>query len=609
MINLKIIVIFLSALIALTACPTNEVIYSDNGELYDADLLKDVQLSDISDAKSGPYSDCDSSEGGILCVGVAQRSITPQKYELVKREFLRSRAYCPEFDGPGNCGSMDIEKWKSLSKKWKTDFFYDCGTDRICPGDKDYVSPDSDGSEGDGKFQGYWIAGYGASTPMTGAHDDITVRAIVLRHNSKTVAIVTLDLIGFFKGDVDRIRKLVKERAPDLGIGDILVSSSHTHASIDTVGMWGPQDPFSEVLYESGANDTYIREVVGKSVDAVISAATTMVKGKVRAITKRVGIEQMATDLRDPFIIDDNMSVVIFEDLNKERLATLVNWGSHPEGLAGTSNLISSDYVYYMREALEKGISEGTKQIPPFSKTAFYIQGAQGGMITNLHMPVFDDDGNRIERENSFRAIKQVGYSIARKAYEISGEAEYLNNLQISVRKTEYRFPLENRFFWMMFDLGWLRDRPKWKIDPSKETFIDNVEIQTEVMRIRIGDIEILSVPGELFPELAVGGYREPYEYSFGRPVIEETNMYPPDLSKAPEGPYIRDIMKGKIKIIAGLGNDFLGYILPEYDFRLSQDYPYFTSAPGDHYEETRSAGIKQVDIMLNKISELYKDE
>ncbi|MCX7959047.1 MAG: hypothetical protein N3B13_08370, partial [Deltaproteobacteria bacterium] len=297
------------------ACPSNEIFYNSSDSGSEKDASEDIQVQeDVSDIRTGPYSDCDSEESGIICVGVATLSITPVKFELVKRELLRTRSYCPEFDGPGNCGSIDLEKWKGLSKKWKTDFFYDCGTDRICPEDENYEGPDTDGSENDGKFQGYWIAGYGSSTPMTGAHDEITVRAVVLRHNSKTIAIVTLDLIGFFKSDADRVRKLIRERAIGLNISDILINSSHTHASIDTVGMWGPQDPFGEVPYESGASDSYIREVVGKIVDAVILAGTSMQKGRIRAITKRVGIEGMATDNRDPFIIDDNMSVVIFED-------------------------------------------------------------------------------------------------------------------------------------------------------------------------------------------------------------------------------------------------------------------------------------------------------
>jgi len=601
---MRFLIIF-TGILVIYGCPSNEVVYNftDAEDVStDSIIAEDI----VSDVVSGPHSDCDSKENGIVCVGVASRKITPQKYELVKREFLIRQDYCPEFDGPGNCGSMDLEKWKQLSKKWKTDFFYDCGTDMICPGDENYPGPDSDGSEGDGVFQGFWIAGYSASTPMLGVHDDIWARAIVLRHNSKTVALVTLDLIGFFKSDVDRVRTLLKARAPGLNIDDIIVMSSHTHASIDTVGMWGPQDPFSEVLYESGANDAYIRSIIQNIVDAVIEAGVSMQKGRVRAITERVGIDGLATDLRDPFIIDDHMSVLIFEDQKQNRIATLVNWGSHPEGLAGDTNAISCDYVHYMREAIESGINEGKRQIPPSGGMAFFIQGPQGGMITSLHMDVYDDDGNKIEHLNSFEAVKQVGYNIARKAYELSERAEYIDNLNISIKRVEYKIPLENKFFWMMFDLGWLRDRPKWKIDPNKEVWIDNVEIMTEIVRLSIGDIEILTIPGELFPELAVGGYNEPYEYSFGHPIISPDNKYPPDLSKAPPPPYIRDKMTGKVNILAILGNDFLGYILPEYDFKLSEDYPYYTSAPGDHYEETRSVGVKATKKMLEVIDSLY---
>ncbi len=157
----------------------------------------------------------------------------------------------------------------------------------------------------------------------------------------------------------------------------------------------------------------------------------------------------------------------------------------------------------------------------------------------------------------------------------------------------------------MMFDLGWLRDRPKWKIDPDNESWIDNVEIMTEVTLVKIGDIEIQSVPGELFPELAVGGYQSPYEFSFGHNIIDKENKYPPDLNNAPKGPYIRDMLKGKVKLISVLCNDSIGYLVPEYDYKISEGNPYLESAPGEHYEETRSIGVKQIKIMLDNIKKL----
>lgn len=594
--------IFFLLLIAIVGCVENEIIYLDanNG-------LSDTSINDVlvEDTNISPYSDCDSNENGVLCIGAAKVKLTPEKYEMVKSELLDEHSYCPELDRAGNCGVINQKKWKELSSKWKSQFFYDCGTDRICPYDPNYQKPDEDGSEGDGVFQGFWIAGYNNSTPVMGVHDDIWARALVLRHNGKTVALVTLDFVGFFKSDIDRIRAQVRQKAPNLKIDGINIMSSHSHASIDTMGLWGPEDPFGGLMYEPGYSEKYIKEVINKVVDAVIQAGVTMQKGRVRAITKRVGIEQLANDVRDPFIIDDNMSVLIFETLKSERIATVVNWGSHPETLGGITNYISSDWVHYLREGIENGINEG-KKVPPAGGMAMFIQGAQGGMITPLDMDLYDDDGNPIKQVHSYKAIKQIGYNLARKAYELSLESPYIDNLTIEYKRIEYRIPLENKYFWMMFDLGWLRDRPKWKIDPSKESWIDNVEILTEVTLLRIGDIEIQSVPGELFPEFAVGGYKEPYEYSFGRSIISPDNKYPPDLSKAPEGPYVRDIMKGKVKLISVLCNDSIGYLVPEYDYKISESNPYLESAPGEHYEETRSIGVKQIEIMLQKIKELH---
>lgn len=596
----RYIVLSLIFSISVSGCLKNEVIYSESLD------GSDVSLSDTNSEDAGIISVCNSEESGVICIGVSAVKLTPEKYEMVKSELLSEHEYCPEKDGKGNCGVISQSKWKGLSSKWKSQFFYDCGTDRICPEDPEYKGPDEDGSEGDGVYQGYWIAGYNNSTPMMGVHDDIWARTVVLRHNSTTVAIVSMDFVGFFKSDVDRIRTLVKRKAPSLDMDGINIMSTHSHASIDTMGLWGPEDPFGGLMYETGANDDFIKDVANKVADSIVQAGISMQKGRIRAITERVGIEQMANDVRDPFIIDDNMSVIVFESLSGDRLATMINWGDHPEMLGGITNYISSDWVHYLRQGIEEGIDTG-KKIPASGGMAMYIQGAQGGMITPLDMDIYDDDGNLIKEQHSYKAIRQIGYNIARKAYELSVKAPYIDNLNLFYKNLEYRIPLENKYFWMMFDMGWLRDRPKWKIDPQKESWIDNVEIMTEVSLMRIGDIEIQCVPGELFPELAVGGYREPFDYSFGHKIIRQDNEYPPDLSKAPEGPYIRDIMKGKVKLISVLCNDSIGYLVPEYDFELSDTNPYLDSAPGEHYEETRSIGKKQIEIMLENIRKLYE--
>ena len=46
--------------------------------------------------------------------------------------------------------------------------------------------------------------------------------------------------------------------------------------------------------------------------------------------------------------------------------------------------------------------------------------------------------------------------------------------------------------------------------------------------------------------------------------------------------------------MIVGLGNDMVGYIVPEYNFQLHPNIPWFDEAEGDHYEETIPWVLKQ---------------
>jgi hypothetical protein len=101
----------------------------------------------------------------------------------------------------------------------------------------------------------------------------------------------------------------------------------------------------------------------------------------------------------------------------------------------------------------------------------------------------------------------------------------------------------------------------------------------------------MLSVPGELLPELAVGGYDGSRINAPGVPLIDPNNPNPPKIDQAPAGPYIKDRMPGMYPWLIGLGNDELGYIIPEYNFELAPGKPYTEEAEGDHYEETNSLG------------------
>ncbi|MBI5529798.1 MAG: hypothetical protein HY897_26030 [Deltaproteobacteria bacterium] len=539
-----------------------------------------------------PLQGCNTSDPGLICAGAAKVAITPQGFETVKPELLEDHDDC--IDGAPTCGEIHADKLIDAYKgAWADNFYVD--------------------TNGNGKFDGYWIAGFGASRPIQAVHDDTWARAAVFRRDGKTVAVVSLDVVGLMYSDVTKISRLLHSRNPELGFEGLIVSSTHTHHGPDTIGMWGMTDPYSGFFvtdpdaYLGKINDEYVDWIDEQVYSAVVEAALAMKPATLRAAAVRTGIENLVNDLRDPFVLDDNMTLLDVTAETGERIATLVNWGSHPETLSGHNNFSSSDYPHFLREALENGMAAAGEfpERAGLGGVAIFLQGALGGMASPLHAEVSDRSGELRQRED-FERARAIGERLADKAFAALQGAAPVDDTTLSFVSKVIRTAEANKYFWMLFDMGIFRKRPIYRIDPSKETMLDNSAIDTEMAMLRIGPVTFATVPGELFPELAVGGFNDPYPYSFGRPIIDPNHEGPvPDLTEAPAGPYLREIIPGEYKFLLGLGQDELGYMVPLYDFMLDPEAPYLFSAPGDHYEETRSIGPQIVEQVFETMKEL----
>src|SRR5689334_22027898 len=77
-----------------------------------------------------------------------------------------------------------------------------------------------------------YLAGFGQNRIATGVHDPLFVRAVVLRHGDRKVAVACADVVGLFLPTVERIR----QRLP--GFAYVLVCSTHNHEGPDTMGLW-----------------------------------------------------------------------------------------------------------------------------------------------------------------------------------------------------------------------------------------------------------------------------------------------------------------------------------------------------------------------------------
>jgi hypothetical protein len=172
-----------------------------------------------------------------------------------------------------------------------------------------------------------WLAGYGPGRQAEKIHDDIYARAIVIHDGKFGIAIVALDLVGFFNDEVVRIRKQVADLKLDPPIDYILVSSTHTHAGPDTVGIWGP-------IGRTGIIPGHLKMIREKAVEAIRKAHESAKTAKLRIAQFDANeTVQLIGDSRLPKVIDSRVTVIQAKEAGGKAIATWVNMPCHPEVL------------------------------------------------------------------------------------------------------------------------------------------------------------------------------------------------------------------------------------------------------------------------------------
>jgi predicted RNase H-like HicB family nuclease len=472
----------------------------------------------------------------------------------------------------------------------------DCGCDRLCPEDPGYAGPDR--GEGDGIFQAAWIAGFGQGRPANSVHDPIELRVITLQTGETSVAIVTLDLVGWFYDDTLAVRAAVAAAGADLDL--VVVHATHNHEGPDSMGQWG------ERFGRRGVDEAWRQDVIAAAASAVVEAQNsavevnlTVARADSAAPFGAKGTRNTVRDSRDPVVIDEWVGAAQLRDASGGTVATLVNWGNHPEVLGGDNTALTADFVHYLREGVEQGVPGGPSPRAGQGGQAIFLNASVGGLMTPLGITVTDWDGVDHPGE-TFEKAEALGHIVAGLAIDaLASAAGPAEAPRLGFRAEVVEIPVENIGFQALFLAGvFERELVGW--DSSLPISATNIpKIRTEVDLIELGPLRILTVPGELFPELAVGGYDGSRVNTEEVPFMDPGNEAPPDLAAAPTGPPLKAQLGVEHAWILGLGNDEIGYLVPPYDYVLAESAPYLSEPPGDHYEETNSLGPTAVPTVL----------
>jgi len=408
-----------------------------------------------------------------------------------------------------------------------------------------------------GKLDAVWIAGFGNNRPAQGVHDPLWARAIAFENNGVRVVLVTVDSIGLF---AEKIIDMRNRLDPSLKIDHLVVSSTHDHEAPDTMGIWsvGLERPFWRFDY--GYMELVKRSVVEAAEEAVRNLRPA--KGHMAEVT--AGPEGYVDDSRIPHVYDNVVRIARFEDpATAETIATMLCWGNHPETVGSSNPLLTSDFPHFLREGVEKGVPD-PNGIPGVGGMCLYFQGQVGGLMTQLHTTVPQRNTGAMLREDTFEKAQALGENVALLALgALRDGARPMTDSSVAVAAKTFHAPMGNPVFNFAVFVGLVH--PGWFGGKAR----------TEVNALRVGNLEILTVPGEIYPEICEGGVEAPAGRDF--------NIAPVQV------PPLRSQLKGDLTMIFGLANDELGYILPKSQWDVEPPFAY--GLKEDQYGEENSFG------------------
>jgi hypothetical protein len=347
------------------------------------------------------------------------------------------------------------------------------------------------------------IGSYGK--PSNDILDELHAKALVLNDGNNTIAIVSADLLYTPLEEITApARRIIKEKT---GIPEehILICATHTHSGPEVFAR-SKLRPDQEIP-PSKIDQYYLQTLIGKIADAAVLAHKNMRQAKIGAakgripeivfnrraktpdgsavMTWRVTAEIAATreiktcpdgstavsftlDANEPNLtfgpIDPEVWVLRVEDANNNIVGSIVNFACHPVCVyPDLPTTISADFP---------------------GDAADMVEQTEGGVC----LFALGTAGDIVPYQRGVKAHKQVGRALGAEALRRLQFVSASDQATLDAVKKEVKFPV------------------KKLVSADGEKKADKVAeyITTEIQILRLGDVYILGLPGEVLAEVGL---------------------------------------------------------------------------------------------------------
>ncbi len=390
------------------------------------------------------------------------------------------------------------------------------------------------------------LGGYGArmNRPAEGVHDRVFAKALVVSDGRKKFALVTADLLGFPPPVKQAI--IDKLNDPTWTIDRLMLLPSHSHTSIEMnainplnsynipqIGIYHP------AVYQLTVNNfvRVIREAERNPHPVQIGTTSIPATGFSRNRRHRGGS------------VDPDLTITRIDRRDGRALAVLVNFTAHPTFLSEREMWFSAGWPGHLQRNLESLIRQDV--------TVMYYNGAEGDQAP-ADRP--DSGGSRWERAEKYgRELAVIAFRNWRTV-RTQADAPFAFHRQL------IRLP---RRTWHPDFLETGGKEYGLTEEILTEMLPRMFPTQTASMSLRLGELVIVGVPGELAVDL-------------GLEIKAETKR----------------ITGAKYPTIGGLADEWISYILPADEYRrggYEASVSFYGEALGKQIVDGTVAGVRHL--------------
>jgi len=306
---------------------------------------------------------------------------------------------------------------------------------------------------------GAFIAGDKQDRRFTGVLDDLYAKAMVVYDGNTAFALVTVDCIGLLYSDLLKIREEASKLNYNIPFSpeNIVISSTHTHAGPDIVGIWGKD------YTQSGVDPEYMDFLISTVVSEIQKASNNMLDSRLVYGETEHGQEWVGNICYEE--IDRSVTVLQFQDMAGKNIVSLTNFACHPTYLDAVYSDVSADYIAGFYQEMEQLL--GGEHL--------FLQGAIGGWIQPLDKGI------------SYQETLNRGKGLAEAAIRSLNDSKPLLSQKLDFKRKTLLLPVENE---------------AWQQLAAAGIFQRNLddEVETEIAWFSIGEATFATHPGETAP-------------------------------------------------------------------------------------------------------------